>query len=66
MVWYKGMVVLPTVENEKANYSSGLLLAFESVKKSEEGTYFCAAVNKAGFAKKFAVLRVSGKYPFDT
>ena len=61
MVWYKSNTVIATGGNGKTNYTVGFLLTFERVKKSDEGTYFCAAVNKAGFARKFGVLHVSGK-----
>ena len=64
MVWYKNNVVLSTNKSSEKNYTAGLLLTFDSVTKSEEGTYFCAAVNKAGFARELATLSVSGRSLF--
>lgn len=61
MVWYKDNKVLASSVIKQANITAELLLKFENVQKSNEGEYYCAAVNKVGFAKEVAILAVSGK-----
>ena len=60
ILWYKGKGSLLEDSKKQGNSSSDLVLEFQKVKKEDEGEYFCAAVNKAGFAKSSAVLKVSG------
>ena len=63
MAWFKDNKVLSASGNLQVNSTyDGLELRLENVQKRDEGGYFCAAVNKAGFSRKIAFLNVSGNF----